>query len=158
MIKRRLLFYGFIILLIWILAGCSVTRRLESNESLLIRNRIQVEGHVVPTEELTPYLQQTPNGKFLGLFRTGIALYQWGAKGKETGFKRWLKNKAGRAPVLVDTSLISASGKQMEMYLANKGYFNSMVRDSVVVHKKKATVIYRIFPSVPYLLVALSDQ
>ncbi len=150
MIKQRLPLYGYTILLIWVLTGCSVTRKLESDESLLIRNRIQVEGHVIPAEELAPYLQQTPNGKFLGLFRTGIVLFQWGAKGKETGFKRWLKNKAGRAPVLVDTSLVSASGKQMEMYLANKGYFHSTVRDSVVVNKKKATVIYHVFPSVPY--------
>ena len=150
MIKKRLPFFGFSILLMWLMTGCSVTRKLESDESLLIRNRINVEGHVVPAEELMPYMQQTPNGKFLGLFRTGIALYQWGSKGPETGFRRWLKTKVGKAPVLVDTSLISTSGKQMEMYLANKGYFNSMVRDSIVIRKKKATVIYRVIPSVPY--------
>lgn len=37
----------------------------------------------------------------------------------------------GEAPVLLDTNTTNRSAQQMEMYLNNKGYFNSVVEDSI---------------------------
>lgn len=37
----------------------------------------------------------------------------------------------GEAPVLLDTNTTNRSAQQMEMYLNNKGYFNSIVADSI---------------------------
>lgn len=127
-----------------------MTRHFESGEYLLVSNKIRIKGSKVPTEELLPYIQQQPNGKFLGIFRINIALYNIGNKGDETKFRKWLKNKPGEAPVLLDTSLVSSSAKQMEMYLANKGFFHSKVSDTIYFRKKKASVIYRVDPGEPY--------
>jgi outer membrane protein assembly factor BamA len=44
----------------------------------------------------------------------------------------------------------------MKMYLGNKGYFHSVITDSIVYYKKKATVIYRVNPARPYLVRSLS--
>jgi outer membrane protein assembly factor BamA len=101
-------------------------------------------------EDLEPYVQQHPNKKLLGLFRTNIAFYNMGSHGKETKFKKWLRNKIGTAPVLLDTSLVSVTLKQMSLYLGNKGYFHSMVTDSIRYKKKKASVEYHIQTSNPY--------
>jgi len=84
------------------------------------------------------------------MFRSNIALYNWGSKGKDSKFKKWLRNTAGAAPVLLDTGLATIGCKQMTIYLANKGYFNSTVRDSVVIIKKKATVHYIVKTTKPY--------
>ena len=136
-------------MLFW--SGCSVTRPLSDKEYLLIKNKIRINTNKIDADELTGYIQQTPNSKF-ALLRTNIALYNLGNKGKETKFKNWLKNKVGSAPVLLDTSLNAIAIKQMGLYLNNKGYFNSTVHDSVVRKKKKATVYYIINASEPYTI------
>ena len=135
--------------------GCNVTKNLEPSEHLLIRNKIQVSDRKIPVEDLQPYLQQLPNKKF-GIFRTSIAIYNLGNKGKDTKFKKWLREKIGSAPVLLDTSLVSVSLKQMNLYLGNKGFFQATGSDSIVFKKKKATVIYRIHPNTPYRIRKLS--
>lgn len=131
-------------------SGCNVTRHLESNEYLLTKNTVKINGKAILSEELLPYIQQQPNGKFLGIFRMNIALYNIGSKGKETKFKKWLKNKPGEAPVLLDTSLVSSAANQMRLYLANRGYFQSQIVDSVIIRKKKASVMYIVNPNEPY--------
>ena len=90
------------------------------------------------------------------MFRTNIALYNWGSKGKDTRFKKWLRTKAGSAPVLLDTSLTATSLKQMKLYLNNIGYFNSVLHDSVAIKKKKAKVYYFIKTSKPYTIRNIS--
>ena len=147
-------FYGLFLFILTtlLMTGCSVTKNFESTEFLLIKNQIHVSDRRIPMENLEPYIQQKPNSKFLGLFRSNIALYNMGSKGKDTKFKKWLRTKAGSAPVILDTSLISVSIKQMGMYLENKGYFNSKLSDSVVYKKKKAKVIYRALLGKPYII------
>lgn len=147
---------SLVILMMLIMVRCSVTKHLESNEYLLIKNKIQISDHHIPPEDLDPYLQQKPNKKLFGLFRSNIAIYNLGNNGKETKFKNWLKTKVGSAPVILDTSLVSVSLKQMNLYLGNKGYFHSILSDSVVIKKKKATVIYRIHASKPYKIRRVS--
>ncbi|MFA5727513.1 MAG: hypothetical protein WC886_07730, partial [Saccharofermentanaceae bacterium] len=140
------------IILVILLAGCSVTKNFSPNEYLLINNKIKVNPRSVLPEDLEPYLQQHPNTKLFGLFRTNIAFYNLGSQGKETKFKKWLRNKVGAAPVLLDTGMVSVTQKQMALYLANKGYFNSKVIDSIRYNNKKATVEYYIQVAKPYLV------
>ncbi len=143
---------GLVFLAISFLTGCSVTRNLAPGEYLLSRNRISITDRQVPAEELEPYFQQQPNRKFLGLFRANIAFYNLGSHGKDTRFKKWLRNKVGSAPVVLDTGLIGVSRKQMNIYLGNKGFFHSVIRDTVVYHRRKATVTYLVDPQRPYLI------
>ncbi|MDP1621570.1 MAG: BamA/TamA family outer membrane protein [Bacteroidales bacterium] len=138
-----------------LLSSCSVTRKMESGEYLLIKNKIKISNRSILTEEVEPYIQQKPNTKLIGLFRTNIALYNWGMKGKESKFKKWLRTKAGQEPVVLDTSLNAVSIKQMNLYLSNKGYFHSNISDTIIYKKKKAIVQYRIITPKPYLIRSL---
>jgi hypothetical protein len=139
-------------LAIFSFAGCNVTRNLTPNEYLLIRNKFKISSSKVSQDELSGYLQQEPNPKLLGLFRTNLAFYNAGSKGKETKFKKWMKSKLGSPPVLLDSNLTTIAKKQMGLYLANKGYFNANVRDSIIFHKKKVIVVYLVRLNLPYTI------
>ncbi|MCX6282495.1 MAG: BamA/TamA family outer membrane protein [Bacteroidetes bacterium] len=143
---RRICFLLFLM----ILGACNVTKNFGPKEYLLIQNKFKINTMKVTADDLSGYLQQQPNKKLFGLFRSNIALYNWGCKGKDSKFKKWLRNTAGAAPVLVDTGMAIIACKQMTQYLANKGYFNSAVKDSVVIKKKKATVFYIVKTTKPY--------
>jgi len=138
------------------MGGCNVTKPLEPKEYLVIKNKIQISDHHILADDLEPYIQQHPNKKLFGLFRSNIALYNIGNKGKDSKFKKWLRTKAGSAPVILDTSLVSVSLKQMSLYLGNKGYFQSVLSDSIIIRKKKAIVLYRIQASKPYKIRSLT--
>ena len=101
-------------------------------------------------DNLSGYLQQVPNKKLLGLFRANIAFYNWGCKGKDSKFKKWLRTTPGAEPVILDTGLVHISSKQMIMYLRNIGYLNATISDSVLLHDKKATVWFNIKTAEPY--------
>ena len=72
------------------------------------------------------------------------------SKGKQTKFKKWIKTKLGSPPVLLDSNLTAIAKKQMGIYLANKGYFNATIKDSLILHKKKVTVVYIVKLNLPY--------
>ena len=152
---------GLLCVTLFLLIGCNVTKNLESKEYLLIKNKIQISDRSIPAEDIEPYIQQQPNKKSLGLFRTNIAIYNMGSKGNDSKFKTWLRKNVGTEPVILDTSSVTASLKQMNLYLGNKGFFQSVSTDSIIYKKKKATVIYRIRALKPYkikkLLYAIPD-
>jgi outer membrane protein assembly factor BamA len=142
-------------------SGCNITKPIHEGEYLLVKNKFRIYSRSVSKDELSGYLQQEPNAKLFGLFRANIAFYNQGSRGKDSKFKQWMRTKIGTSPVLLDTGMTAIARKQMGLYLANKGYFNSIVRDSIVYHKKKATVYYIVRPNIPYtiqsILYAIAD-
>lgn len=64
----------------------------------------------------------------------------------------WIKNSVGEAPVLLDTSKVKSSTKNLSNYLFKKGYFNNTVRDSIVLDSvhKKVYLYYLIQTHSPY--------
>jgi len=156
-LRKKLATALFLLILVMLfMAGCNVTKHLEPKEYLVIKNKIQISDHHILSEDLEPYIQQHPNKKLFGLFRSNIAIYNIGNKGKDSKFKKWLRTKVGSEPVILDTSLVSVSLKQMNLYLGNKGYFKSVLSDSIILKKKKAVVIYRILASKPYKIRRLT--
>jgi outer membrane protein insertion porin family len=66
-------------------------------------------------------------------------------------FRQTLKNKVGQKPVIIDTTLVTSSVRQLEKYMRSKGYFNSKVDFSInTTYKnlfkksKRAWVIYSV--------------
>jgi len=64
-------------------------------------------------------------------------------------YREWLLS-IGEPPVIIDSVLTKKSSKQIKLFLNNKGFFNSTVKDSTVIKRKKAKVYYTINAGLPY--------
>ncbi|MCC7302870.1 MAG: BamA/TamA family outer membrane protein [Bacteroidia bacterium] len=72
-------------------------------------------------------------------------------------FREWVMD-IGEAPVIYDSLLAHKSARQIRMYLQNKGFFNAVVRDSVVMKRKRAQVYYIIDHKKPYQVRKVSYE
>lgn len=91
---------------------------------------------------------QKPNKKFLFVFRARLGFYTFANKAskseKPSKFNKWMKEKLGEEPKILDTTLIDPTKSRMQGYLFNKGYFHNEISTSWTSKKKKATVVYNI--------------
>lgn len=73
--------------------------------------------------------------------------------------REWLRYTVGEEPVILDSSKINSSTKNLHSYLFKKGYFYNEVKDSISIDKKnpkKATVHYIIKLNEPYLIDSIN--
>ena len=91
---------------------------------------------------------QKPNKKFLFVFRARLGFYTFANKAskseKPSKFNKWMKEKLGEEPKILDTTLIDPTKSRMQGYLFNKGYFHNEISSTWTSKKKKATVVYNI--------------
>lgn len=149
-------YYCFLLFLLLAFASCRPTKSLVDGQYLL--NKVIIKNQIkdIDKENLLPFLKQRPNSRLLGLWRNRLFFYNVGYSIKRPKLKKSLMN-SGEAPVILDSLLTEKSRKQLELYTHNKGYFNSIVRDSVVITgKKKVSVYYSLTSSVPYTIRNIS--
>ena len=131
------------------LSSCVSTKYVSDGDYLLDDYSIKYESKKLKKEDLKNYIRQKPNKTILGM-KFHLGLYNLSPKEKESGFiTDWLRT-IGEAPVIYDEFSTSKTSSQMELYFRNKGYYNSIVKDSVIFKKKKAKVIYKIASNEPY--------
>ncbi len=131
-------------------SSCKVTRDFVEGESLLVKNKVilkdklPVEEKDKVREDLSNIAAQKPNRKFLGFMPFKMWIYYTATRPNKrlTKFRRWMIEKVGEAPVLLDTSSTSRSVRAMENYLFNFGYFYADVQDTTVIRNKKSSVRY----------------
>jgi outer membrane protein assembly factor BamA len=84
---------------------------------------------------------------------------KYGRKRKEPKKRRTIGEflyDIGEPPIILDSTKTDRTAHQLELYLSNKGYFNSTVKDTVVypfIHRyqpRKAIQCYIIHPTQPY--------
>jgi outer membrane protein insertion porin family len=118
-----------VILLVFLLSACSLTRRLKPNESLV--RKITIKGVDKEFKDAAPTFvdkQQQPNNWInLNLYYT---------------FSKNGKNDVGEPPSILDSDLVEYSRLQIEKFLQNKGYLKAKVTDSIVIKKKRAELIF----------------
>ena len=119
---------------LWILTSCNNTRYLAADESLVHRNRIELETDAgfrqrnLLNDQLDDLPYQIPNKRFLGLTKTRLWIFNRANTKRETKFWWWLKNKVGERPVIFNQELMTRSAQTMESYLFNKGFLHAEVR------------------------------
>ncbi|MBK8658439.1 MAG: hypothetical protein IPN22_06100 [Bacteroidetes bacterium] len=153
-IRQGATFFRSVIMLLAFVSvsSCKVTRDLANDESLLIKNKIvlkdklPVEEKDKVREDLSNIAAQKPNRRFLGFMPFKMWIYYTATRPNKrlTKFRRWMIEKVGEAPVILDTSSTSRSVRAMENYLTNFGYFYADVQDTTIVKNKKASISYNV--------------
>jgi outer membrane protein insertion porin family len=118
------------ILLFFLVSGCSLTRRLKGNQSLV--RKITIKGVSDKDFALAAvnYVdkEQQPNNVI------NLQIYYL--------FSKNGKNDIGEPPAILDSNLVEFSRVQIEKFLQNKGYLKAKVADSISIKKKKAELIF----------------
>lgn len=138
----------FVILFLYALSSCSPVKYIPEDQYLLDRYRIKVREGKVKKDEIRNYVRQKPNKRVLGI-RFHLGMYNLSNKDSDRGLSNWLR-KIGEEPVIYDEFLAEKSVDYLKTYLNNKGYYNSIVRDTVQLKRKRARIQYNIEAYEPY--------
>ena len=107
------------------LASCSTTRILQEGEERLAKNKIVITNNKsFSSNELEPYIKQSPNSYFIGGWNPFLSVYNW-QNGKGKGWDKFVK-KIGVAPVVFDSTLVAKSEDNISKHLEYLGYFESL--------------------------------
>ena len=133
----------FVLAAVCVAWSCSPTKYVGKDEYLLDRVKLSVEGGGVNAVDVKRNIRQRPNTRILGTVRFHLGLYNLSGRDGEKRFNRWLR-RIGEEPVIYDSTLVDRSAEQIRLYLKNAGFYNSVVRDTVVFRRKRATVSYAV--------------
>ena len=128
--KPTLFFKGFIlIILLFNLISCGVTKGLEDGQSILVKNEIYVNGKKSSNETLYTYLKQQPKSSYFGL---------------------------KHSEVLFSKRKLHQSEKQLNLYFKNKSFFNNTVYSEYKTKRKRTKVKYHITTNTPYKIDSIN--
>ena len=141
---RKLSFMACIILL----ASCNSTRFVPEGKYLLNKISVKADDKNLKHEELKIHIRQKENLRILGVLKFHLGVYNLSSGKKDND---WLK-RVGEAPVLYDAFQAQKSKDQLQIFLKNKGYYNAVVMDSLVINqaKKKLNLTFDIKAGKPY--------
>jgi len=131
-----------------------VTKHVPENKYLLDSYEIKTDKGKLDKDEIKNYIKQKPNKKIFG-FRFHLAIYNLSKKDKEKGVNRWLRS-IGEEPVIYDEYARDKTTSQLWLYLRNKGYYNSVVRDTTIFKKQKAKNIYYLTLNEPFRIRSIN--
>jgi outer membrane protein insertion porin family len=133
------------ILLIFLGSGCSLTRRLKGNESLV--RKITIKGVDKEfSDAAANYVdkEQQPNNVI------NLQLYYF--------FSRKGKKDIGEPPAILDSNLVEFSRVQIERFVQNKGYLKAKVADTIIVKKRKAELVFTATEGPMFKIRTISDS
>lgn len=88
--------------------------------------------------------QQQPNSV------VNLQFYYW--------FSKNGKRKIGEPPAILDSNLVEFSRMQIEKFIQTKGYLKATVKDSIVIKKKKAELVFNTNQGPLFKIRKLSDS
>lgn len=139
----------------FIVASCSITRRVPDGSFLLNKNKIVADRKDIDKTDMELFVRQRTNDAWPIFGRVRLQTYNI-AKTDSTWLNRMLQ-KAGEPPVIYDDRLASISAEQIKLQLKNKGFVNAEVDTAVMKKGKKAEVTYRIMGNEPYRIRNAND-
>ena len=125
---------------------------------MILKNNI-VEIHSKDVDfnksDITPYIAQSSNNKFLGLMPLTWVYYKT-EKNKDNKIISWINKTIGETPVYFDNEMKEKSVVQISKYLNDIGYFNSGISTKIKNKRGISKVYYGIYPAKPYIIDAIS--
>ena len=167
--------------------SCSTTKKVQEGDYLLVKNKVFVNGkRQFFNTDLTEYLKQQPNEKFLFLPLSLCAhnmvkskydsiLEVWentlpkgakvkkeflkknGLKKSKFNFNYWLY-RIGAPPVIIDTSKVKDSEENLKNYLFDEGFFDAEAQHELHLKNKKGRVYYHIETKKGYFIDSLQTK
>ncbi len=153
---RKIIKFRFLLwsLLFLFLTGCGVNKHIPAGSYLLQKNKVEVidtnKVAKFDKSEIKSLITQEPNTRLFGAVKLGMRIYCFSRPKPDTSWISKLFRKIGQEPVIYDRDLAFQSSEKMRQYLADKGSFTSTVEVVPKYKKKKATIIYKIYPSHAY--------
>lgn len=138
-----------------LLFGCNSVKRVNDGEYLLRKNTLKIKSDKTIThkgelsDQLSLIVAQKTNTYWSGIFP--IKLWRYNARYKKYAQVSALDlPKSMEKPVIYDSLLQKRSIINIKNFLANQGYFNAKIADTVIFKHKKAYVTYRINTGINY--------
>ena len=133
---------------ILMLGSCNPTRFVPKDKYLLNKISVKVDDKDLKKEDIKAHIKQKENLRILGFLKFHLWVYNHSSLTKTDD---WLK-KVGEAPVLYDEYQTQRSKDQLQIYLKNKGYYNALIRDSLIYdrNQRKLNLIFDIKARQPY--------
>lgn len=118
------------ILLLFLISGCSLTRRLKGNQALVRKITIKGFSNEDFAEAAVNYVDkdQQPNNAL------NLQFYYL--------FSKNGKRDIGEPPRILDSNLVEFSREQIEKFLQIKGYLKAKVADTIKIKKKRAELVF----------------
>ena len=115
----------FLLLSALLMASCSSVKHLPAGQVMLVKNDVKVVDAKNPDfDNLKSYVRPPTNKKLLDLIRIKTVFYDWGqptygkdGKTKDSKFRKFLREKMGEAPVVLDSNDISTSLDQLKIVM-----------------------------------------
>ncbi|MBP3425700.1 MAG: BamA/TamA family outer membrane protein [Rikenellaceae bacterium] len=144
-----------------LLSGCGVTRRIPEGEYLLAKNIVEIDKSApknerVPASDIEEYIHQKPNKKVLGI-NFGVWLYAQANPDKQDAWNNFLR-RVGEEPVYFDLNQTENSAKNIRTYLFSRGFFNATedYRIDTIQKRKRVKVTYSGKQNTPYRIGKIS--
>jgi len=158
------------------LSACNPAKRIQEHQLLLDKNIVVQNNSNIDETPIYNIIKQRPNVYTLTKFRARLHIYNLGNPKRITRVNKRLNKRVdrknsqinlknenrkilgeffqsvGESPALLDSTLNETTNKQIKLYMFKKGYFNAELRDSIVVHNKRAKVYYIIDANTPYFI------
>lgn len=153
--------YPVTLLLLFLLASCSVKKHLQEGDYLYDGATIKINEDTIKVKkskllmvELKSLVRPAPNKKILGRRQKLWYYYAAGEPKKEKGFKHWMKYKLGEPPVLMQDVNHIKTATVLENNLENNGFFFAKVKGDTTLSpkKKEGKASYIVTPGYRYSL------
>ena len=152
-----------IVLSLFFVFGCSNTKYLAEGELLYTGASVTVKDSVIKKKdrkalekELKDLLRPKPTKQILGL-RPKLWIYNLaGEPKKEKGFRYWLRNKVGEAPVLFSQVDLDYNSSVLRSFAENRGYFKARVSADSTAKNKRVTAEYTVTPRKQYIIKSVT--
>ncbi|RBL93482.1 translocation and assembly module lipoprotein TamL [Chitinophaga flava] len=143
------------------ISSCSTTRSVPEGDRLFTGSEIRWKGkkprdYSSLGEGMDKRTRPRPNRKFLGM-PIKLWLYNMGHEPKKKGLNYLLRKKWGEPPVLLSQAKPDYTGKVLENYLIDNGYFQAEVSSSIKNKgSKKAAIQYEAVPNHRYTIKSVT--
>ncbi|MCE5174563.1 MAG: BamA/TamA family outer membrane protein [Bacteroidales bacterium] len=147
---RRSVFL-FVPIFMLLFGACNSLKYVPKDQYLLDKVSIYTGKGTINNSDLSAYISQEPNKRFLGIGKLDLFWYDLSGSDTSKWMNRTLR-KLGNPPVIYDSLQTERSRAAMENLLISKGYFDANVDRVVEIRKRKAHVKYIVQPNKPYTI------